>query len=335
MHEHFTEIENRVRQHLPLVVDLSTWEKYYHETLGRRGELTQALRAVGEMPEAERREAGRMGNIVKQRVELLFSKRREELGGMQTQATTSIDVTLPGKRQVNGRLHPVSILKYQIWDIFQSMGFDVHETQEVESDFFNFQALNMPPDHPARDMQDTFYISDDVLLRTHATSFQGRVLKGATLPLRAISTGRCFRRDSDMTHTPMFHQFDGIMVDEKVTMADLKGTLQEVMSRLLEKEVKVRFRYSYFPFVEPGAEFDVSCSLCDGRGCRTCKGTGWLEMGGAGMIHPKVFGAVGINPKKYQGWAFGFGIERPFMIKHGVGDIRLLYENDVRFLEQF
>ena len=227
-------------------------------------------------------------------------------------------------------------MTYQIWDVFRSMNFTIHETPEIESDENNFVSLNIPAEHPARDMQDTFYFSDELLLKTHATAFQARVMKGQKPPIKAINTGKCYRRDSDITHTPMFNQFDGICVDTNISMANLKYTLETVMQKLLEDEkLKVRFRTSYFPFVEPGAEFDVSCTICGGKGCPTCKKTGWLEMGGCGMMHPNVMRYVGIDSSKYSGWAFGFGIERPFMIKHKVNDLRPFFQNDLRFLKQF
>lgn len=326
--------QSEILSSISRVTSLQELEEVRVRYLGRKGELSLALRELGAMSDADRRIKGPELQSLRTSLEEAIALKQTELENATE--LVNIDVTEPGSRVMPvGTMHPVSQMKYAIWDAFSELGFDIVETPEVESDFNNFQALNMPLNHPARDMQDTFYLDPKTLLRTHATSFQARYMQNRKPPFRAISTGKCYRRDNDMRHTPMFHQFDGIMVDEKVTMADLKGVLSLVMSKLLGASVDIRFRYSYFPFVEPGAEFDVSCSICGGKGCRTCKQTGWVEMGGCGMIHRNVLQGVGIDPEKYQGWAFGFGIERPLVIKHGIPDLRAFFENDLRFLNQF
>jgi phenylalanyl-tRNA synthetase alpha chain len=245
------------------------------------------------------------------------------------------DVTLPGRRQPLGHLHPLNRIMSEICDIFQRLGFEAVEGPEVELDWYNFEALNIPPDHPARDMQDTFYFNDKVLLRTHTSPMQIRVMEKRRPPVRIIAPGKVYRRDSDMTHSPMFHQVEGLLVDKNVTFADLKGVLTAFVHQLFGPEVSLRFRPSYFPFTEPSAEIDIACVICRGEGCRVCKITGWLEVLGAGMVHPNVFEAVGYDPEEYTGFAFGLGVERFAMLKYGIDDIRLFFDNDLRFLRQF
>ena len=353
------EIKNNSLAELPAVKtakDLRAWEIKY---LGRKSELTKILRNIKGLPNDIRPVVGRLANEVQKEIRQAGAQAKKLAASQKDQCR--IDITLPGKSFPQGSLHPVTQMLHDIWRVFESMNFQViTRDPDVETDYFNFQALNIPPDHPARDMQDTFYIKDvspipktkikgeqeKLLLKTHTSASQVRFMKKNKPPYRVISTGKCYRRDSDVTHTPMFHQFEGFAVDRDITMADLKGTLKAAMSELLEHEVKLRFRISYFPFVEPGAEFDVSCTICDQKGCPTCKHTGWLEMGGCGMIHPNVLKEAGLNSdsgrasalsKKvpWQGYAFGFGVERPFMIKHKITDLRLFFENDLRFLEQF
>lgn len=339
------EIKNSSLQEISPVKDAISLRRVEIKYLGRKSELTKILRNIKNLPPAGRPTIGHLAQEVREEIKRAVAGAKNLLGVIAVQ--DKIDITLPGKKFPQGSLHPVTQMLYEIWRVFESMNFQIiTQDPDIETDFFNFQALNIPPDHPARDMQDTFYLKmrraigargeeGNLLLKTHTSASQVRFMKNNQPPYRVISTGKCFRRDSDVTHTPMFHQFEGFAVDHDITMADLKGTLKLAMSELLEHDVKVRFRISYFPFVEPGAEFDVSCTLCGQKGCATCKHTGWLEMGGCGMIHPNVLKEGGVDPKKWQGYAFGFGVERPFMIKHKITDLRLFFENDLRFLEQF
>jgi phenylalanyl-tRNA synthetase alpha chain len=246
-----------------------------------------------------------------------------------------VDVTLPGRRQPRGRIHPLNRVMAEVCDIFLYLGFEAVTGPEVELDWYNFEALNLPPDHPARDMQDTFYFNDQVLLRTHTSPMQIRTMEKRQPPVRIIAPGKVYRRDSDITHSPMFHQVEGLLVDKHVTFADLKGVLTAFVHQMFGPEVGVRFRPSYFPFTEPSAEVDIQCVMCGGDGCRVCQATGWLEVLGSGMVHPAVFEAVGYDPEIYTGFAFGLGVERIAMLKYGIDDIRLFFENDLRFLRQF
>lgn len=339
-------IKNNALEEISSTKEVASLRVLEIKYLGRKSELTKILRGIKNLPIDIRPELGRLANQAQQEIGQAIAQAKNSAGNSVGQS--KIDITLPGKKFSRGSLHPVTQMLYEIWRIFESMNFEViTRDPEIETDYYNFQSLNIPPDHPARDTHDTFYVAKaggakrekgkrgGLLLRTHTTASQLHFMKEHQPPFRVISTGKCYRRDSDVSHTPMFHQFDGFAVDRDITMADLKGTLKVVMSELLEKEINVRFRISYFPFVEPGAEFDVSCALCNGKGCSICKHTGWLEMGGCGMIHPKVLLEGGIDPKKWQGYAFGFGVERPFMIKHKISDLRLFFDNDLRFLEQF
>ncbi|MFA6391147.1 MAG: phenylalanine--tRNA ligase subunit alpha [Patescibacteria group bacterium] len=316
------------------------------EYLGRKGKITKVLREIKDISDEMKPVIGKLANEIKNELADALKTAETKFSVNSEKDTDFFDPTLPGVRMQEGHLHPITQMLEKIWDVFRSMNFDIVEGPEIENDYYNFQALNVPADHPARDMQDTFYIKHEkkapldkygeLLLRTHTSSAsQVRTMEKNKPPLRVIVTGKCYRRDEDISHTPMFHQFDGVAVDTDITFSDLKGTLHYAMREILEKDIKVRFRISYFPFVEPGAEFDISCTICDGKGCPTCKNTGWLEMGGCGMIHPNVLKAANYDPKKYQGFAFGFGIERPLMIKHKIADIRALFENDIRFLKQF
>jgi phenylalanyl-tRNA synthetase alpha chain len=304
--------------------------------LGRKGALTQVLRSLGQLAPEERRRVGQEANTLKQALEEVLA---EALAALKEAARRvsekAIDVTLPGRRPALGRLHPLTRINQEVCDIFLHLGFETVEGPEVELDFYNFEALNIPPDHPARDMQDTFYFNDRVLLRTHTSPMQVRTMEKRRPPVRVIAPGRVYRRDSDLTHTPMFHQVEGLLVDKGVTFADLKGVLTAFVHEMFGPEVGVRFRPSYFPFTEPSAEVDIECVICRGEGCRVCKATGWLEVLGSGMVHPAVFEAVGYDPEEYTGFAFGLGIERIAMLKYGIDDIRLFFENDLRFLRQF
>ncbi len=306
--------------------------------LGRKGELAAFFRELGALAPDKRAAAGEEINKVKvaieERVEKLLSEisAQESAGRLERER---VDATLPGRTTEPGRAHPVTQVTDEIEDIFTSLGFEVAEGPEVELDYYNFEALNFPKDHPARDMQDTFFIGGDVLLRTHTSSVQPRVMASRTPPLKVIAPGTVYRRDSDITHSPMFHQVEGFMVDQGIRLSDLKGTLTHFLHRLFGEKTPIRFRPSFFPFTEPSAEVDIRCVICRGEGCRVCKGSGWLEILGAGMIHPEVFRAVDYDPEQYSGFAFGLGIERIAMLKFGIDDLRLLFDNDVRFLGQF
>jgi phenylalanyl-tRNA synthetase alpha chain len=306
--------------------------------LGKKGELTALLKGLGALSAEDRPAAGQAIHAVKVRIEAALEEAvavatsRARAEGL---ARGRIDVTLPARRPVRGSLHPVTRTRRDLESIFRSMGFTVETGPEVEDDVHNFEALNLPPGHPARDATDTFYLVGGLLLRTHTSPVQIRTMEALAPPIRMICPGRVYRKDLDATHLPMFHQLEALVVDEGISLADLKGTCEAVWSRFFGASVAVRLRPGYFPFVEPGCEFDVSCRVCGGTGCRVCKGTGWIELGGAGMVHPAVFEAVGIDSERYTGFAFGLGIDRIAMMRHGIDDLRLLIENDVRFLEQF
>jgi phenylalanyl-tRNA synthetase alpha chain len=304
--------------------------------LGRKGDLTGVLRSLGKLDPEVRRTVGQEANRAKEALEAALDEALRALKGAARLATTpAVDVTLPGRGLPRGRLHPLNQVMAEVCDIFLHLGFEAVEGPEVELDWYNFEALNLPPDHPARDMQDTFYFNDKVLLRTHTSPMQIRTMEQRQPPVRIIAPGKVYRRDSDITHSPMFHQVEGLLVDKGVTFADLKGVLIAFVHQMFGPEVGVRFRPSYFPFTEPSAEVDIECVMCGGHGCRVCKATGWLEVLGSGMVHPAVFEAVGYDPETYTGFAFGLGIERIAMLKYGIDDIRLFFDNDLRFLRQF
>jgi phenylalanyl-tRNA synthetase alpha chain len=308
------------------------------EFLGKKGLITEQLKALGKLSAEEKPAAGARINAAKERIHAAIEARREALEGAALAAALAserIDVTLAGRGQRPGGLHPVTITLERVAEIFRSAGFDVAEGPEVEDEFHNFDALNIPAHHPARAMHDTFYLADGRLLRTHTSPVQIRALERLPLPLRIIAPGRVFRSDSDITHTPMFHQVEGLLVDERVSLADLKGILRDFLSAFFEQTLEVRFRASYFPFTEPSAEVDVQCVKCGGAGCRICKDTGWLEIAGCGVVHPEVFRHAGVDAARWTGYAFGMGIERLAMLRYGVSDIRAYFENDLRFLRQF
>ncbi len=352
-------LRDRWQTGLAAVGSLNDLKTLGDEFLGRKsGSITALLKTLGSLPAEHKREFGARVNALKQEIETSLAARREALEAAQLPAG-SVDVTLPARPLPLGRVHPLMQVRQQVEDIFTRMGYEILEGPEVEDDFHNFEALNMPPDHPARDMQDTLYLEVPIaggiwgahravdgrapeaqvraatLLRTHTSAMQIRYMKTFPPPVRIIVPGRVYRRDNlDLTHTPMFQQFEGLVVGEGVTLADLKGTF-ETMLRELFGDVRIRLRPSFFPYTEPSAEIDISCHRCGGTGCGMCKGTGWLEILGSGMVHPAVFEAVGYDPERVSGFAFGMGMERVAMLKYGVEDIRLFYENDLRFLEQF
>ncbi|HMK60165.1 MAG TPA: phenylalanine--tRNA ligase subunit alpha [Dissulfurispiraceae bacterium] len=306
--------------------------------LGKKGILTARIKSLSSLPPEEKRLAGRQINELKQFMENECDLKEAILKNEELKMrllAEAIDITLPGKPASFGHEHPLSKTMREVIDIFSRMGFDVEEGPEIELDCYNFEALNIPKDHPARDMQDTFYISEDIVLRTHTSPVQVRVMEKKKPPLRFIAPGKVYRCDADVTHSPMFHQVEGLMVDHDVTFSHLKGVMIEFLRQLFRTDLPVRFRPSFFPFTEPSAEIDIGCIFCKGIGCRVCKGTGWLEIGGAGMVHPKVFENVGYDTEQYTGFAFGMGIERIAMLRYGIDDIRLLFENDIRFLRQF
>lgn len=306
--------------------------------LGKKGQLTDLLKALGKLPADQRPAAGESINIAKRRIQEALDTRRDVLveQALAAQlAKETLDVTLPGRRQSAGGLHPVSRTIDRIQRLFESVGYSVAEGPEIEDDYHNFEALNIPGHHPARAMHDTFYINPSTVLRTHTSPVQVRVMEQGKPPFRMICPGRVYRCDSDLTHTPMFHQVEGLLIAEDVSFADLKGTLEEFLRAFFEADLAVRFRPSYFPFTEPSAEVDMSCVMCEGKGCRVCKQTGWLEVLGCGMVHPSVLEASGIDSEQYRGYAFGMGVERLAMLRYGVNDLRLFFENDLRFLKQF
>ena len=303
--------------------------------LGRKGVLTQFLRSIASLPPEDRPAAGQRANAIKQRLAADIAATLEALATAGRSATPPIDVSLPGRAQVCGALHPITQISGEICDIFSRMGFDIVEGPEVEKDYYNFEALNIPPNHPARDMQDTFFISEAVVLRTHTSPLQVRTMEKQPPPVRVIAPGKVFRCDSDQTHTPMFHQVEGLLVDENVSFGDLKGTLTAFVHQMFDEQTRLRFRPSFFPFTEPSAEVDILCVICRGKGCRVCKQTGWLEILGSGMVHPAVFENVGYDTTRYTGFAFGMGVERIAMLKYGIDDLRKFFENDLRFLSQF
>lgn len=306
--------------------------------LGKKGLLTSLLKSLGTIPKEERREQGRILNEAKEFIESLISNQEELLKTSDLKnklQSESIDVTIPGCYTPFGHLHPITQVLDEIIAIFTSLGFTVEEGPEIELDYYNFEALNFPRDHPARDMQDTFFISDDVVLRTHTSSVQSRIMEKNKPPLRVIAAGKVYRCDADVSHIPMFHQLEGFMVDKHIRMSDLKGALELFIHRVFGPKTSIRLRPSFFPFTEPSAEIDISCVICKGSGCNVCSTTGWLEILGAGMINPRVFEMAGYDPDLYSGFAFGLGIERVAMLKYGINDIRLFPENDKRFLEQF
>ncbi|MGI9246608.1 MAG: phenylalanine--tRNA ligase subunit alpha [Steroidobacteraceae bacterium] len=317
---------------------LAALEALKVELFGKKGAITAQLKALGALPAEERKAAGARINVVRDELAAVIDARRSELDRVELErqlAEGRIDVTQPGRGQQPGGLHPITRTRRRIEALFRNAGFSVEEGPEVEDDWHNFEALNIPANHPARAMHDTFYFPDGRLLRTHTSPVQVRAMLRDKPPLRMIMPGRVYRCESDMTHTPMFHQVEGLVVDEGVSLANLKAVLHEFMQQYFERKLGIRFRPSYFPFTEPSAEVDIECVFCSGAGCRVCKQTGWLEVAGCGMVHPAVLRNVGIDPERHTGYAFGMGIERLTMLRYNVNDIRLYFENDLRFLRQF
>jgi phenylalanyl-tRNA synthetase alpha chain len=329
-------LETRFRDELSRVVSSKDLDSLQIRFLGRKGELTQSLRGLGTLSAEERPLAGLEANRLKSLLEELIRERREAFSAKKGQDFPRFDWSLPGRPVTVGRRHPISQTMDQICDIFSRLNFELAEGPEIELDYYNFEALNIPQDHPARDMQDTLYISDTILLRTHTSPMQVRVMEKNTPPLQVIVPGKVFRRDSaDVSHSPMFHQVEGFMVGEDISLGDLKGILTFFVHQMFGEETPLRFRPSFFPFTEPSAEVDIGCVICRGAGCRLCSQTGWLEVLGSGMIDPEVYRMVGYDPDQVSGFAFGMGVERIATLRYGIDDIRMFYENDQRFLKQF
>ena len=318
--------------------DLGALDEVRVRWLGKKGALTEQLKSLGGLPAAERPAAGQRINEAKERVQSAIEARREALGRAEVERELTagrIDVTLPGRGEQRGGLHPVTLARLRMEEIFRRAGFEVVTGPEIEDDFHNFEALNFPPNHPARAMHDTFYFPDGRLLRTHTSPVQIRALLSQGAPIAIVAPGRVYRCDSDMTHSPMFHQVEGLKVAENISFANMKAALHGFLQAFFERDLAMRLRPSYFPFTEPSAEVDMSCVFCEGKGCRTCKYTGWLEIAGCGMVHPNVLMASGIDAERFTGYAWGMGIDRLAMLRYGVSDLRLFFENDLRFLEQF
>ncbi|MFZ3152395.1 phenylalanine--tRNA ligase subunit alpha [Pseudomonas sp.] len=318
--------------------DVNALEQLRVHYLGKKGELTQVMKTLGNLSAEERPQAGALINAAKDQVQDALNSRKatlEQTALSAKLAAEKIDVTLPGRGQTSGGLHPVTRTLERVEQFFTRIGYGIAEGPEVENDYHNFEALNIPGHHPARAMHDTFYFNANMLLRTHTSPVQVRTMESQQPPIRIVCPGRVYRCDSDITHSPMFHQVEGLLVDEGVSFADLKGTIEEFLRVFFEKPLGVRFRPSFFPFTEPSAEVDMQCVMCSGKGCRVCKQTGWLEVMGCGMVHPNVLRMSGIDPEKYSGFAFGMGVERLAMLRYGVNDLRLFFDNDLRFLAQF
>lgn len=335
------EVRNLLRQavtEVDGVHEATELEQVRVRYLGKKGLLTQQLKQLGSLPAAERPAAGQVINEAKQELAAALKVRGADLEREQLQLqleSEALDVTQPERGQAPGTFHPVTRAMTRIIRLFREAGFEVREGPEVEDDFHNFEALNIPAHHPARAMHDTFYLESGKLLRTHTSPVQVRAMQGGQVPLRMIAPGRVYRCDSDLTHTPMFHQVEGLVVDECTNFANLKSVLHDFLQRFFERELGVRFRPSYFPFTEPSAEVDMECTFCSGKGCRVCSQTGWLEVLGCGMVHPNVFANVGVDAERYTGYAFGMGVERLATLRYGVSDLRTYFENDLRFLRQF
>ncbi|PLW82006.1 phenylalanine--tRNA ligase subunit alpha [Kineobactrum sediminis] len=336
--ENLNSLAEEAKAAIKAATDSATLEQLRVDFLGKKGRLTELLKGLGKLSAEERPAAGAKINVVKQELQGLIAERKTALESSalaEKLAREAIDVTLPGRGQSTGGIHPVTRTIERMEDFFGAVGFDVVEGPEIEDDYHNFEALNIPAHHPARAMHDTFYVDPTTVLRTHTSPVQVRVMESEAPPLRIICPGRVYRCDSDLTHTPMFHQVEGLLIDEHSTFADLKGLIEDFLRVFFERDLEVRFRPSYFPFTEPSAEVDMQCVNCGGKGCRVCSQTGWLEVMGCGMVHPRVLEHCGIDAERFTGFAFGMGVERLAMLRYGVNDLRLFFENDLRFLEQF
>lgn len=335
MENSIEEIEAEALQELAAAAGKDEIQELSVTYLGRKGKLTRFLRNISNLPPDKRPDAGKSANILKKRLEEAFKTAFEKMDLAEAHRIEAIDVSLPGRPVPLGTLHPITQIIREICAIFQKLGFDIAEGPEVESDYYNFEALNIPKNHPARDMQDTFYVSENIVLRTHTSPLQVRMMEKQKPPVRIVAPGKVYRCDSDITHTPMFHQVEGLLVDQDISFGDLKGVLTAFVQQIFDEQTSLRFRPSFFPFTEPSAEVDILCVMCRGKGCRVCSQTGWLEVLGSGMVHPAVFENVGYDISRYTGFAFGMGVERITMLKYGIDDIRKFFENDCRFLKQF
>ncbi|MBE3588387.1 MAG: phenylalanine--tRNA ligase subunit alpha [Thermoanaerobacteraceae bacterium] len=330
----------KAKEQLQKAGSLEELEEIRIRYLGKKGDLTRILRGMGNLPPEERPKIGQLANEIREELEQQLARRTAEIKEQVRQLRLSaetIDITLPGTPLFPGKKHPLTVVQEEIEDIFLGLGFSIAEGPEVELDYYNFEALNLPKDHPARDMQDSFFIAPEVLLRTHTSPVQVRTMErtAPALPVKIIAPGKVYRRDDDATHSPMFHQVEGLAIDKRITFGDLKGVLDVFAREMFGEQTRTRFRPSYFPFTEPSAEMDISCVMCGGRGCRVCSHTGWLEILGCGMVHPRVLEMSGYNSEEVIGFAFGLGIERIAMLKYGIDDLRLFFDNDLRFLTQF
>ena len=336
--EHLESLAEKARNAISEASDTAALDQVRVDYLGKKGQITDLLKGLGKLSAEERPAAGAEINKVKQTLQEFIGQRRSLLEGAavaEQLAKETIDISLPGRGQSTGNLHPITKTIERISDFFEGIGFETVEGPEVEDDYHNFEALNIPAHHPARAMHDTFYVNENTVLRTHTSPVQVRVMESSEPPLKIICPGRVYRCDSDITHTPMFHQVEGLLISENSSFADLKGVIEEFLRVFFERELAVRFRPSYFPFTEPSAEVDIQCVMCSGDGCRVCSQTGWLEILGCGMVHPSVFEYANIDTEKFTGFAFGMGVERLAMLRYGVSDLWLFFDNDLRFLEQF
>lgn len=340
MRDELIELRQSALSHLETCGSLEALNEFRLLYMGKKGKLTLILRNMGQLSAEERPVMGQQVNEIRDELETRISQLTLALKTKEIErqiASEKIDITLPGRQAAIGGRHPLYAVLEEMEEIFMGLGFSVAEGYEVETDYYNFEAMNLPKDHPARDMQDSFYITNEILLRTHTSPTQTRVMEKMCpqLPVKVVIPGKVYRRDDDATHSPMFHQLEGLVVDKHIRFSDLKGTLLEFVKKFYGENQKIRLRPSYFPFTEPSAEVDICCVICGGKGCRTCKGTGWLEVLGSGMVHPRVLEIGGYDPKEVTGFAFGMGVERLAMLKYGVDDLRLFFENDIRFLRQF
>ncbi|MBO5231358.1 MAG: phenylalanine--tRNA ligase subunit alpha [Clostridia bacterium] len=339
MQQKLEQIRQEAKAALAAAEDSKAVDELRVRYLGKKGEITAILKQMGSLSAEERPKMGQLANEVRADIESAIAVALSEMNKKALELRLkkeTLDISIPGKQETVGSLHPLNNTLNKLIDIFKSMGFDVVDGPEIETDYYNFEALNVPQDHPARDMQDTFYLTENMLLRTQTSATQIRTMEKRKPPIRMICPGRVYRSDDvDATHSPVFHQVEGLVVDKGITMCDLKGTLETMAKEIYGSDTKVKFRPSFFPFTEPSVEVDVSCSECGGKGCRVCKGSGWIEILGAGMVHPKVLQGCGIDPEEYSGFAFGIGLDRLTTTRHKISDIRLLFENDLRFLKQF
>jgi phenylalanyl-tRNA synthetase alpha chain len=335
MKERLLDIQKQALKDLESIEDLSSLERFRIAYLGKKGRVTSEMKRLGELPPEDRPEIGKIANEIKAELSNRLEEAFIRIEAKKEKKEIFLDVTLPGRAPLRGHLHPISKVNREICNIFVKMGYRIVQGPNVELDYYNFEALNFPKEHPARDMQDTFYVSDSVVLRTHTSPMQIRVMEKQKPPVSIIAPGKVYRSDSDISHTPMFNQVEGLLVDKGITLGDLKGTLTSFVHQMFGADVSLRFRPSFFPFTEPSAEVDIQCVICKGKGCRTCSNTGWLEILGSGMVDPAVYGFVDYDPEIYSGFAFGMGIERIAMLKYGIDDIQLFFKNDMRFLRQF